>query len=80
MFCEETLNLELSRNVSVHEFYRFKALISLEQVNTSKWAKKKKTVLINKTAMVGRYKLSLDANGCCYAMIEMTCHVNHSLY
>ena len=80
MFCEETLNLELSRNVSVHEFYRFKALISLEQVNTSEWAKKKKKILINKTAMVGRYKLSLYANGCCYAMIEMTCHVNHSLY
>ena len=28
-------DLELFRNVSVHEFYRLKALITLEQVNTS---------------------------------------------
>ena len=35
MFCEERLNLELSRNMSVHEFYRLKALITLEQVNTT---------------------------------------------
>ena len=30
MFCEE---IELFRNVSVHEFYRLKALITKEQVN-----------------------------------------------
>ena len=33
----ERLNLELFRNVSVHEFFRFKALITLEQVNTTEW-------------------------------------------
>ena len=49
MCCE--LNLELFRNVSVHEFYRFKALITLEQVNTTEWSKKKKN-LISKAAMV----------------------------
>ena len=27
--------VELFRNVSVHEFYRLKALITLEQMNTS---------------------------------------------
>ena len=26
----------------VHKFYRFKALITLEQVNTTEWSKKKK--------------------------------------
>ena len=52
MFCE--LNLELFRNVSVHEF---KALITLEQVNTTEWSKK--------TAMVGCCKLSLYANESC---------------
>ena len=53
MLCEETLNLELSRNVSVHEFYRFKALISLEQVNTSKWAEKKKQSWLTKLRWSG---------------------------
>ena len=33
--------LELLRNVLVHEFYCFKALITLEQVNTTEWSKKK---------------------------------------
>ena len=51
MFCER-LNLELFRNVSVHEFYRLKALITLEQVNTTKWSGKKTRLLISKTAMV----------------------------
>ena len=60
----ERLNLELFRNASVHEFYHFKALISLEQVNTTEWLKKKK-ILISKTAMVGCCKLSLYANGSC---------------
>ena len=36
----ERLNLELFGNVSVHEFYRVKALITLEQVNTTEWSKK----------------------------------------
>ena len=38
------LNLELFRNVSVHEFYRLKALITLEQVNTTEWSKKNKNL------------------------------------
>ena len=47
MFSEESLgkiNLKLFRNVSVHEFYRLKALITLEQVNTTnitEWSEKK---------------------------------------
>ena len=47
MFCEESLgrlNLELVGNVSVHEFYRLKALITLEQVNTTEWSKKNKNL------------------------------------
>ena len=60
----ERLNLELFRNMSVHEFYRLKALITLEPVNTTEWSKKIR-ILINKTAMVGYCKLSLHANGCC---------------
>ena len=35
------LNLELFGKVSVHKFYPLKALIALEQVNTSEWSKKK---------------------------------------
>ena len=31
--------------MSVHEFYRLKALITLEQVNTTKWSKKKEESL-----------------------------------
>ena len=31
-------------NVSVHEFYRLKALITLEQVNTTEWSKKNKNL------------------------------------
>ena len=30
------------RKDPVHKFYRFKALITLEQVNTTEWSKKKK--------------------------------------
>ena len=37
-------DLELFRNVSVHEFYRLKALITLEEVNTSEWSKKNKNL------------------------------------
>ena len=51
---KERLNLELFRNVSVHEFYRLKALIPLEQVNTTEWSKnnKKKRILISKIAVM----------------------------
>ena len=38
MFREESLGkikVELFRNVSVHEFYRLKALITLQQVNAT---------------------------------------------
>ena len=35
----------------VHEFYGFKALITLEQVNTTEKLEKK--ILLSKTAMVG---------------------------
>ena len=47
MFSEESLgkiNLKLFRNESVNEFYRLKALITLEQVNTAvttEWSEKK---------------------------------------
>ena len=40
----ERLNFELFRNVSVHKFYRLKALITLEQVNTTEWSKKNKNL------------------------------------
>ena len=65
--------------MSVHEFYRLKALITLEQVNTTEWSKKIR-ILISKIVMVGCCKLSLYANESCdlfSAMIEKTCHVNH---
>ena len=54
------------RNVSGHEFYPLKALITLEQVNTTdrEWLKKIR-ILISKTAMVGCCKLSLYANESC---------------
>ena len=57
MFYEESLgrlNLELFGNVSVHEFYRLKALITLEQVNTTEWSKKIR-IWISKIAMVAMY-------------------------
>ena len=62
MFCEESLRKIKFRNVSVHEFYRLKALITLEQVNTTDWSEKI-GILISKIAMVGCCKLSLYANG-----------------
>ena len=50
--------------MSVHEFYRLKALITFEQVNTTEWSEKKKRrrILISNIAMVGCGKLSLYAN------------------
>ena len=46
---QERLNLDqLFRNVSVHEFYRLKSSITLEQVNTTEWSKKK-GIFISKT-------------------------------
>ena len=47
--------------MSVHEFYRLKAL---EQLNTTEWSKKIR-VLINKIAMIGCCKLSMYANESC---------------
>ena len=62
----ERFNLELFRNVSVHEFYRLKALIILEQVNTTEWSKKKNIrIVIGKIAMFRCCKLSLYANISC---------------
>ena len=52
--------------MSVHEFYRLKVLITLEQVNNTEWSKKKYIRnLISKIAMVGCCKLSLYANESC---------------
>ena len=45
-------DLELFRTGSVHEFYRLKALITLEQVNSPVVGKKKR-IFISKTLMVG---------------------------
>ena len=50
--------------MSVHEFYRLKALITLEQVNPTEWLKKRR-ILISKIAMVGCCKLELYANESC---------------
>jgi len=47
--------------LSIHEFYRLKALFTLEQVNTTEWSNKKK-IFFNKPAMVWCFKLSLYAN------------------
>ena len=62
MFCEESLGKikfrAFPKRARVgNEFYRLKALITLEQVNTTEWSKK--------TAMVGCCKLSLYANESC---------------
>ena len=60
MFSEQSLgkiNLKLFRNVSVHEFYRLKALITLEQVNTTDWSKKKKN--LNQQNCDGRVCIAL---------------------
>ena len=46
--------------MSVHEFYRLKTLITLEQVNTTEWSKENKD--LSKTVMIGCCKLSLYAN------------------
>ena len=45
-------DLELFGNVLVHGFYRLKALITLEQVNTTECGRIKTRMLISKTAMV----------------------------
>ena len=47
--------------MSVHEFYRLKAFITLERVNSTEWSEKKSN-LIGKTAMFGCSKLSLYGN------------------
>ena len=51
MFCKEAqlerLNLELFQNVSVYEFYCFKALITLEQDSEHYWVVEKKNKNLN---------------------------------
>ena len=71
MFCEESsgkieesLNLELFRNVLVNEFYRLKALITLEQVNITECSKQIR-ISISKIAMVECGNLSLYAKESC---------------
>ena len=60
--------------MSVHEFYRLKELITLEEVNTIEWSKKKRIFFI-KTAMVGYCKLSLNANvSCDEHLVEIYLH------
>ena len=60
MFSEESL-----RKIKFRAFpKRLKALITLEQVNTTEWSKKIR-ILISKIAMVGCCKLSLYANESC---------------
>ena len=49
----ERLNFELFRNVSVHKFYRLKALITLEQVNTTEWSGKKYVVVNSHCMQMG---------------------------
>ena len=61
MFCEESLGKIKFRAFPKrvgHEIYRLKALITLEQVNTSEWSKKKR-ILISKIAMVGCLELGM---------------------
>ena len=50
--------------MSVHEFYRLKASITLEQVNTTECSRKIR-ILISKTEIVGCCKLLLYANASC---------------
>ena len=68
--------LELFQKLSVHEFYRLKELITLVQVNTTEWSKKKKRrIFFSKTAMVGCCKLSLNANvSCDEHLVEIYLH------
>ena len=67
--------LELFQKLSVHEFYRLKELITLVQVNTTEWSKKKIRIFFSKTAMVGCCKLSLNANvSCDEHLVEIYLH------
>ena len=69
--CEESLekisakDIELFQHGSVHEFYRLKALITLEQVNTSTVEKKESKM----SETVRLLKLSLYANESCMRFI-----------
>ena len=38
--------------LSIQELYRLKALITLEQVNTTEWSNKKKKIFFSKTGLV----------------------------
>ena len=66
MFCKESLGKIKLRAFSKRfgsRILRLEALMTLEQVNTTAWSKKKKIrILISKTAMVWCCKLSLYAN------------------
>ena len=66
MFCEESLGKIKFRTFPkrvVHEFYRLKVLITLEQVNTTDWSKKTR-ILISKIAMVGCGELLYASESC----------------
>ena len=66
MFSEESLG-KLKFGTFPKRVGSRKALITLEQVNTIDWSKKKKRrrILISKTEMVGCCKLLLYANRSC---------------
>ena len=66
-------DVELFPNESVHEFYRFKALITSEQVNTSVVEKKKNLRRANINCMQMRLGMSI---GLLSAMVEMMCYVD----
>ena len=65
-----SLNLELSRNVLVLEFYRrLESVDDFRATEHYRMVKKKKIrILISKTAMVGCCKLLLYANGLVMSM------------
>ena len=62
---KDKCDLEFFRKGLVHEFYRLKALITLEQLNTSVVGKKNRRILICKTSLVRLTGLSLYAAESC---------------
>ena len=72
----ERLNLKLFRNVSVHDFYRLKALITLEQFNTTEWSKKNKDGRVLWTFTVCQWVL-WGARDFFPAIIEIKYSVDH---
>ena len=67
MFCEESLGKIKWRAFRKHVGPSLESLITMEQLNTvlSGRKKKKRRILLSKTAMVGCCKLSLYANESC---------------